>query len=57
MKFLTNPTRDNKKQKTNLQNSEIGSGSAYIKEHAGHVEGYGENYPLETHSTNTNRPE
>ncbi len=57
MKFLTNQTRDNKNQKNNLQNSEIGSGSAYIKEHAGHVEGYGENYPIENNSTNTNRPE
>jgi len=57
VKFLTNPTRGNKKQKNNLQNSENSSGSAYIKEHAGHVEGYGENYPIETNSTNTNRPE
>ncbi|WP_175638690.1 hypothetical protein [Metabacillus schmidteae] len=41
---MSNPIRDNKKQTNKTQQNE--SGSAYNREHAGHVEGYGEPYPI-----------
>lgn len=36
---------DNEKQKNKSFNNQKNSGSEYHKEHAGHVEGYGEIYP------------
>ncbi len=42
---MSNPTGENKKQKNKKLANNEASGSAYIREHAGHLEGYGEYYP------------
>lgn len=52
---MSNTSRDNNKQNNKIQNND--SGSAYIKEHAGHVEGYGEPYPVTNNSSDNDRTE
>lgn len=54
---MANPTRGNKIPKNKMMNNDQGSGSAYHKEYAGHVEGYGENYPISNRSSKTENPE
>ncbi|WP_156422631.1 hypothetical protein [Bacillus sp. FJAT-29937] len=51
---MSNPANDNKKQKNISFSNSKDSGSEYHREHAGHVEGYGETYPTAKNMSNTN---
>ncbi|MED4402552.1 hypothetical protein ABET41_09855 [Metabacillus fastidiosus] len=42
---MSNQANKNEKEKNKSFNNSQASGSEYHKEHAGHVEGYGEIYP------------
>lgn len=54
---MPNPSRSNKNKKNKMADNNPSSGSAYNREHAGHVEGYGENYPISNRSSKTENPE
>jgi hypothetical protein len=50
---LSNPADNNKKQQNKTLNNSQNSGSEYHREHAGHVEGYGEIYPNAKNTSDT----
>lgn len=54
--FLSNQKKINQMQKNQILTNDPDSGSAYIREHAGHIEGYGEEYQVTNDSSQTESP-
>lgn len=51
---MENPAYDDKKENNKSLMKSEGAGSDYHREHAGHVEGYGQPYPNTEHATDKN---